>query len=125
MASINRHSIEVMANTIRYTSFVEYDEYLNLMCPKEEHINTLIKNKGLSLGFGTSHLRSYFLMKSDFKKWFLFEINELQRERFIEFIETHNDILLDRFKESVETEINNISCINHPCCKENNLSFIS
>ena len=123
MASVNRETVETMANTIKFASFVEYDEYLSLMCPEDYHVKQLIRDRGLSLGFGVSHLKPYFLMKSDFKKWFLFEINDLQRERFTKFVDDHKAMLLDRFKLSVETEINNMTKDN-TCCSAG-ISFIS
>jgi len=111
---VKMNTIEIITNIMLLSPYVEYEEYLAIICPEDFAIKKEIRERGLALSFGTSHLNSFFEMKSSFKNWFLYTLNEAQRERFITFITNHHDILVERLEEVI-----NISYKN----SDNDISF--
>jgi hypothetical protein len=63
-----------------------------------------IKERGLSLGLGVTHMKSYLQMKHDFKKWFTDTASNDERNRFISFIENNIDMLMQRSLELLEVK---------------------
>lgn len=86
---------EILVDVMSLSGLIEYDEYVSLMCD-EECISKMhqLKDRKVSLSLGFAQMKSYLLMKTNFREWFINNINEAQRQRFIEFIQNNKRLLL-------------------------------
>lgn len=86
---------EILIDVMSLSGLIEYDEYVAFMCEEECAIKMgQLKERNLSLSLGFAKMKSYLLMKTNFREWFINVIDHHQRQRFIEFIQRNKENLL-------------------------------
>jgi hypothetical protein len=92
-----------MLLTMSLSSLIEYNEYITFIgSPDCTSRMDLLKERGMSLGLSTSHMKDYLKMKHDFKEWFVTCLSDTERERFISFITDNIDKLMKRSLDNLE-----------------------
>lgn len=67
---------------------IDYDAFMFIMCEQPEGYQRL-KDRGLAFNWGSNNLTSFLLMKSDFVKWYLWDISDIQRANYFTYISEH------------------------------------